>query len=426
VNQLQRIFEKATSDFYQPANLIGWVIAKKLRTQGVKLSEAERKRVGRLAYKNIRASKKKFDLGVERRGKSPKLTLGPKDFEFINEPLDKTFEEVIPNIGKDMARRVFSEIKRESAITLAGERFLLDQFAARLYKRWRKALDSLHLFIAIAREIGATAYEHLKRLEFADKKFLIASLSRLHARACQVAGEIDSLLRAGYADGAHARWRTLHEISIVAWLLNNHGEELAERYWLHVHVEALRAANQLNKHAAKLGERRFAKRELNSMQVTVDRLCQRFGESYKNSHGWACPLFASNSNPNFSQLEELADFGHFRPYYKMASHNVHADPRGATFRIGLLPNRDGKAILAGPSNAGLDEVGGWTAYSLLNTTYSLTSVTNTLDSIVYGQILIMLKEEVVRNFWSAAAKLMADDASIVDRERQRRKKRQRG
>ena len=401
MNQLQLAFEKVTQEFYKPANLIGLMIANKLKKKGVKLSNAERKKVGRLAYKNLLANKSKFDLGVKRREKLPKLTLGPRDFDFVRKPLDETFEKVIRTVSKDVARLVYRTIKHESVINLAAESLLLDQFSARLYRRWRKALDSLQLFILVAREIGATAHEHLSRRKFADKKFLIASLSRLHARACQVAAEIDTLLRAGYADGAHARWRTLHEISVVAWLLSKHGENLAERYWEHVHVEALRGANQLNKHAAMLGERRFSKRELALMQAEVDRLCQRFGQSYKNNHGWACPLFASNSNPNFSQLEELAEFGHFRPYYKMASHNVHAEPKGATFRIGLLPGSEGKVILAGPSNAGLDEVGGWTAYSLLNIAYSLATVANTIDGIVYGQVLVLLKEEVLRNFAAA-------------------------
>jgi hypothetical protein len=416
------MLEKVARDFYQPANLIGWVIAKKLRKRGVKLSDAERRRVGRITYKNVLAKRSKFDSGIKRRGRSVGLTLGPKDFEFVGKPLDRTFEKIIPAISKEVARVMYSAIKRESAINTAADRYLLDQFAANLYRRWGKALDSLHLFIAVVGQMGASAHEHLSSTKFTDKRFLILSLSRLHGRACQVAGEIDALLRAGYADGAHARWRTLHEISIVAWLLNKHGEDLAERYWEHAHIEARRGADQLNKHAAMLGLRRLSKRELASMQVEVDRLCERYGEPYKNSHGWACPLFVSNSNPNFSQLEELAEFGHFRPYYKMASHNVHAEPRGATFRIGLLPNSQGKVILAGPSNAGLDEVGGWTAYSLLNITYSLTSVTNTIDSIVYGQILVMLKDEVLRNFRAAAAKLKMDDARVTKNKSRRRKR----
>jgi len=69
--------------------------------------------------------------------------------------------------------------------------------------------------------------------------------------------EIAVLLRSGYADGAHARWRTLHEISVVAALLKEHGEELAERWWCHVAVESLRGANQFNRYAHLLGERGF-------------------------------------------------------------------------------------------------------------------------------------------------------------------------
>ncbi|WP_217430933.1 DUF5677 domain-containing protein [Sphingomonas bacterium] len=53
------------------------------------------------------------------------------------------------------------------------------------------------------------------------------TMLHLHARACQVVFEIITLMENGLADGAMARWRTLHEITVVATILAEHGEELA-------------------------------------------------------------------------------------------------------------------------------------------------------------------------------------------------------
>jgi len=43
------------------------------------------------------------------------------------------------------------------------------------------------------------------------------------------------------------------------------------------------------------------------MDAEVTRLCARFGASYRNNYGWACPLFPANPSPNFSQLEQVAN-----------------------------------------------------------------------------------------------------------------------
>jgi hypothetical protein len=107
----------------------------------------------------------------------------------------------------------------------------------------------------------------------------------------------------------------------------------------------------------------------------------------------------------------------------MASHNVHAEAKGATFRIGVLPRSEGKLLLAGPSNAGLEEAGRWTGYSLLNITYTLLSVTENFDSIVYGHALMMLDDDVSRRFYEAAVKLSVDEEKIAKSERRKRKSR---
>jgi len=61
------------------------------------------------------------------------------------------------------------------------------------------------------------------------KKQLRSILIRLLTRGCQVTDEIICLLENGFADGAMARWRTLHEIA-----------DIAKRYVDHQAVESKR------------------------------------------------------------------------------------------------------------------------------------------------------------------------------------------
>ncbi len=44
---------------------------------------------------------------------------------------------------------------------------------------------------------------------------LANALLMLHARTCLVASELETMIRCGYADGAAARWRTLHEMAVT-------------------------------------------------------------------------------------------------------------------------------------------------------------------------------------------------------------------
>ncbi len=74
--------------------------------------------------------------------------------------------------------------------------------------------------------------------------FVFDVVIRLHARACQIASEVLKLLKSGFADGAHARWRSLHEVAVVALFIHKHGNDVAEKYLLHDVVESYRAATQ--------------------------------------------------------------------------------------------------------------------------------------------------------------------------------------
>jgi hypothetical protein len=65
------------------------------------------------------------------------------------------------------------------------------------------------------------------------------ALVKLHARACLISAEILSLLRSGHASGAHARWRALHEVAVIADFLASGDSDLARGYLLYEHVESL-------------------------------------------------------------------------------------------------------------------------------------------------------------------------------------------
>jgi len=67
------------------------------------------------------------------------------------------------------------------------------------------------------------------------------------------------------------------------------------------------------------------------MEATIEDLCQSYGPIFKKRYGWSAQHFGHA--PEFRKIEEAVDLGHLRCYYRMASHPIHAGPKGITFEI---------------------------------------------------------------------------------------------
>lgn len=97
-------------------------------------------------------------------------------------------------------------------------------------------------------------------------------------------------------------------------------------------------------------------------------------------------------NPSFADIERAAGIEQLRPYYQLASHQIHSNPKGVYFKMGLMDEVD--VLLAGPSDFGLADTGQSTAISLSQVTVSLVTSAPTLDGIVGAKILAKLTPEV--------------------------------
>lgn len=126
-------------------------------------------------------------------------------------------------------------------------------------EKFGKTLDLLEIVYYIATD---NLYESSESLGPEADNITFKALERLHARSCQVMAEIILLLRNGFADGAHARWRTLHELTIIALFISNHGDAVSERYFSHCVVDDYNAAIKYQKYCEALGYKGLGKREL--------------------------------------------------------------------------------------------------------------------------------------------------------------------
>jgi hypothetical protein len=114
--------------------------------------------------------------------------------------------------------------------------------------------------------------------------------------------------------------------------------------------------------------------------------------------------------PNdISDIQQAAQLDHLGPYYRMASHNVHANPKGVFFKLGLIGDR--QILLAGRSDAGLADPGHAAALSLGQISSLLLPLSPSLDNNIAVRIMSMLTDEVGDHLLAAHEQLIKDDAT---------------
>lgn len=409
MNILQGAIERALQQL--PEQMLSQLVAEKLAAQGIKLS----KRQHQLLVKHIREGRDTFRMGRwswwDRR--RIQLDFTPQDIQKLEHQftkfLDTKLSDLIQAAMRETAAIILTDLKRKWRTESRRQQREVAGFAKRLYDRWGVALESLKMLVTISRELGANVNEELRNSSEPGREHLIEVLTRSHARSCQITEEIICLLLAGFADGAMARWRTLHEVAVVALFIADRGEQLAERYILHQVVESKRAASDYEKYRERLGYEQLGEAEMKALETSHDALIARFGASFKNQYGWAADDLAMR-NPTFADLELAAGINHFRPHYRMASHNVHANSKGVFFKLGLL--NECQVLLSGPSNAGLADPGHSAAISLAQVSTTLNTLSPTFDNIVALQIIMQLVDEVGDAFIEAHLKLEEDSAIV--------------
>ncbi len=413
---MQELFDRVLREHFSVEAVAYRLIAQELEQRGIKLTRADRKDLRRNLGRLIEGGSISLDIPAEElqaailspeERATDRIVLQP-DVDRVLGEIEELIRDILPELIEEATKKALKFIRGSGSRQLAKLRKRGRGFEKRLRRRWGKALNIFDVLRAISLEAGSDANDELGRKPEFEKDPVFFVLVRLHARACQVASEVAALLRSGHADGAHARWRTLHEIAVVGLFVKENGPDVAERYLLHDAIESRKAARAYQNHAKKLGVEPLTEGELRMIEERARELTDRFGSQYGEVYGWAASALNSR-RPTFSDIERNVGLDHMRPYYKLASHNVHANPKGALFRLGLIGEES--VLLAGPSNAGLVEPAHGTAISLGLITISLLTLESNLDRLVVCGILLRLQDEIGNELAIAHDALVRDEVA---------------
>jgi Family of unknown function (DUF5677) len=284
-----------------------------------------------------------------------------------------------------------------------------EDFRERLFARWKEGLDRLEMLIMIAQESGGSHIDDMNSEPSEengtsdDDASIQEALVALHVRACRTASEVLCLLRGGFADGANARWRSLHEVAVTAMFLMEHPGDTARRYLDHAAVERLRSAEKYQEHCHTLRYEPFTKEELAELQREADAVIQKYGKSFRKDYGWAANALA-NKEPTFAQVEAALRMEHWRPFYKMACQSVHAGSQALHFCLSHPTGAD-PMLIAGATNAGLADPGHTAAISLTMASVALFTFRPNLDSLIVCKCMQQLCDDIGDAFITAHEQL---------------------
>jgi hypothetical protein len=389
-----------------PRHFLEKIILRKLKAAGI---EDAQPAAAKLATNVMAGKHEKVKFGNSKEKRDVVVELGPADLAEIETKVQNfiavDFPKVLESTAEYSGKRLAESLKKKWPEQAEWQYAVTANFMSNLDLRWGPSIDYLKMLLTISRERQEERLKRLARRKKLPDPARQEVLLRLQARGCQVAEEIIVLLENGFADGAMARWRTLHEIEVVSSIINAGGEDMAIRYIDHQVVEDKNSLDDYERRQIPNGGPPVNPREKMLVLKEYDALIAKYGKPFSSPCGWAAD-YVNKAKVIFGDLEEAAQQIKARPYYRMASHNVHANPSGTFSRLGAL---DDRIAISGRSNAGLGDPGIKTAHSLVLLTLSLYGPKFEIMDIVALKTVGILGDEAVASFKKAHRRLARDD-----------------
>jgi hypothetical protein len=379
-----------------PYRIAADMIERKLSEHGVTLTDKEHEALA----DQLRTGKVK---SVRRQGwkfwdrKNVTIGVSDEDIKEIEQRVKK-FHDMIPELGVDLIESISPKL---ADLVKNGwykdgsrrQRRFANEAAREIWDVWQEPLELLSLVVDLAcRSVENVSY--LAHQEETEQPHVREASVRLHARGVRIAKEVPVLLKNGFADAAGARWRTLHETTVIAFFISEHGEECAERYFAHDAVQLYRASRAYMQCCKKLGYDPIPESELAMLENEHREVQEKYGKDFCRDFGWAVSYF-DKDRVSFSDLESSVDFGEMRFDYKQASQEVHAGVRSLLAQLGLVEE---DTLLGGPSLHGLSTAGSLTARSLVLLTATCIQVWPVMDALVSNYIMMLIGAEAQEKF----------------------------
>lgn len=315
--------------------------------------------------------------------------------------------EEIKNITAWFQKEVSAELRDSyvgSKDIMLGERQKHEEFVQRNLSRWSRLFDLMDTLVGSVVDFGQNcAQGHTYQID--EKRDVYFSVvARLHALACRTTNEIICLLKNGFADAAHSRWRSLHELVVVANFIVQCGEECALAYCQHEVVNRYGLLTSFRDYEDRLLEQTPSEEEVERCKRQHDELIAQYdyqyGKEYGKHWGWAAPWLPTGKKGKvprvtFRMLEEYVKLDHFRPYYAWASQRIHPMAISLVNDFATSESTE-NVILVGASDAGMAVPAHSTAVSLVQITSALSLLDINFDKLCHLEAFVHIEKEILK------------------------------
>jgi hypothetical protein len=308
------------------------------------------------------------------------------------------------------AKHVAMQIASDRPKALVAHRQDMSQFQERLAARWGVPFDLLEGHIGHITELLSIQRHRKVDSKGKAENFRAAAILNLHARALQVANEMLVLLKAGYADGAFARWRTLYELSLIAMYLAKEEDIVSRRYLEHAVVGKLKTAKKIVEFK-KAFDFAPTKRDIDVLTKQRESLRSQYGKDFDRDYGWIPREKWTDTKIGLWFIEKQVKLGHISPYYDLACRTLHGGAAGF-FRMGLMGHSQG-TLQTGPTNFGLADPIQHCALSLTNVTLALLGIDPDFDSLVHMKILVEHSSQIAQASVEVQFKIEEDEKALT-------------
>lgn len=219
-------------------------------------------------------------------------------------------------------------------------------FETRLLESYGRAL---RLFDLLRLASDLTTYTFDEKVASAPRELrpAISALRLLHARGLRVNNEIGALLRTGNPDGAHGRWRTAHEVAVIALYLSGTDPEVSQRYLDHGVIQLAKEFEKATEFGERLGLPTPSASELDEVRAERQRTLEKYGRDFGGNYGWAAARLRMK-RPQLGDIAAAIDLEYLSVLVENAHRNVHSD--SLSVLRGIITFRGEERLSAGTSN----------------------------------------------------------------------------
>lgn len=311
----------------------------------------------------------------------------------FDKAIDEELITTIENIAKSTLEELYNYCISDNSDLKNREK----EIYSKISENYKIGIRLFEGFIELNTQISSMTYgKYFKLFNTFDDHIKLDTLIAIHVRACQVANEILVLIKNGYADGAHARWRTLHELSVTFLYLYDSDYEVIHMYNDYEIIEKYKKAKEYKACENILDLEKLGDDVWEELSKKRDEIIEQYGKDFSEGYGWTMKDLPKGRR-NFRELEKHVGAEKLRIIYSWANESVHAGVSGIKDKLSLR-EEESYHFLTRSNDCGFLDPVQYTSNSLCQISEVLLGMEDSMLHKIFDELLFYFQNEIVLEF----------------------------